>query len=234
VTDIPQVLVVGAAGMLGSKIVKNLLSLGNVRVRALLKSNDDDKAAALRRAGVEVVQGDLLKPETLDPACDGVRTIIAAVALGDQAVIVNGQTNLIRAAERAGVERMIPSDYSVDYFKLNKGDNYNLDMRREVSEVLASSQVKPTFVLNGGFTDVMLKWGPADYDAKTFSYWGEDDQKCDFRERRRSGLRHAGGAGPGDGGFDAPGRRRGSHYAGVQVGDRGGNRTCTSTSAQWF
>jgi len=178
-TDVPRVLVVGAAGMLGGKIVKNLLGPGNVRVRALLKS-EGDKAAALRRAGVEVVVGDLLKPETLDPACDGVRAIIAAVALGDRTVVVDGQTNLIRAAERAAVERMIPSDYSVDYFKLDKGDNYNLDMRREVSEVLTSSHVKPTFILNGGFSDVMLKWGPADYDAKTFSYWGEDDQECDF------------------------------------------------------
>ncbi|HYO80566.1 MAG TPA: hypothetical protein VES20_04125 [Bryobacteraceae bacterium] len=36
---------------------------------------------------------------------------------------------MARAAERNGVRRFIPSDFSIDYRKLDFGDNDNLDMR---------------------------------------------------------------------------------------------------------
>ena len=47
----------------------------------------------------------------------------------DRTIVIEGKKNLIRAAEAAGVKRMIPSDYSVDYFKLDYGDSYIIALR---------------------------------------------------------------------------------------------------------
>lgn len=177
----PTVLVVGATGTLGSKIISSLIQIGTANVKALVRAGKTDQANALQKLGVIPVEGDLLDPSTLPQACQGVDVIIAAVALSDRTVVVDGQKNLIRAAESVGVKRMIPSDYSVDYFKLNYGDNYNLDMRKEVAEALKQSTLQPTFILNGAFLDMFLQPGQGPIDADgSITYWGDGEQPCDL------------------------------------------------------
>lgn len=66
----PLILVTGATGSTGRFTIDTLLQHG-ANVRALVHS-DDDRAAALRGRGVEVVIGDLLDPESLRPALAGV------------------------------------------------------------------------------------------------------------------------------------------------------------------
>lgn len=66
----PLILVTGATGSTGRFTIDDLL-LHDANVRALVHS-DDDRAAALRARGVEVVIGDLLDPESLRPALAGV------------------------------------------------------------------------------------------------------------------------------------------------------------------
>ena len=178
----PTVLVVGATGTLGSKIVSSLIQIGTANVKALVRPGKADQAQAFQEMGVIPVEGDLLDSSTLPQACQDVDAIIAAVALSDRSIVIEGQKNLIRAAEAAGVKRMIPSDYSVDYFKLDYGDSYNLDMRKEVAEALKSSKLQPTFVLNGAFLDMFLQPGQGliESDGKTLTYWGDGEQLCDL------------------------------------------------------
>jgi len=64
----PLILVTGATGTVGSEVVKQLAATGQ-RVRALVR--DPKKAERFPKA-VEVVHGDLEKPETLAPAFAGV------------------------------------------------------------------------------------------------------------------------------------------------------------------
>ncbi len=64
-----KTLVTGATGTVGSGLIVELKARG-VDVRALVR--DESKAQGLRDAGVEVVIGDLGKPETLDGAFSGV------------------------------------------------------------------------------------------------------------------------------------------------------------------
>lgn len=62
----PRVLVTGATGSTGRFTIDNLL-LSGANVRALVHT-EDDRAAALRDRGVDVVIGNLLDPESLRPA----------------------------------------------------------------------------------------------------------------------------------------------------------------------
>jgi uncharacterized protein YbjT (DUF2867 family) len=180
------VLIVGSTGMLGSKIVSALLDKGNINVRAMVRSlNDSDernrkKIEQMQAKGVEVVEGDLMQPETLLQVCQNVDVVVSAV--GNNEVTVPGQKHLIDAAKQRGVKRLIPSDYSVDYRKLDYGDNDNLDMRKQVFEYLQQSGLTYTLILNGAFMDnVGTPYMPQfDLEHHIFQYWGDGETPLDF------------------------------------------------------
>lgn len=174
-----KVLVAGATGMLGSEIAASLLRRG-AQVRALVRpgSAGTEAARTLKERGAEIVPGTLERP---DRALDGVDVVVSAVQGGPD-VVVDGQVALLRAAEKAGVSRLIPSDFAVDLFRLDDGDNVFLDDRRKAHEAFAGTGVQVTSVLNGAFPEVMT--APfleiVDWEKGTFSYWGDGDQPCDF------------------------------------------------------
>lgn len=180
------VLVTGSTGMLGSKIVSALLDKGDIEVRAMVRSRNDSneenrkKIDEMQAKGATIVEGDLLNPASLPAACESVEAIVSAVS-GDEEMTVTGQINLIKAAAAKGVRRMIPSDYSVDYRKLDWGDNYNLDMRKNVFSALESSPIDYTLILDGCFTDIIFGsfLNIFDFAAGTFSYWGDGNTSFD-------------------------------------------------------
>src|SRR3954452_8261649 len=75
-TDKRPILVTGAAGQLGSvgRTVTHLLLGRGLPVRALVR-REDERAAALRAAGAEVVVGDLLDPADVYRAVSGTRRV---------------------------------------------------------------------------------------------------------------------------------------------------------------
>jgi uncharacterized protein YbjT (DUF2867 family) len=96
----PLILVIGATGTVGTELVKQLADTG-ARVRALTR--DSEKAKKLG-SNVEVVQGDLEKPETLAAAFAGVDKAFVATA-GAQLSVMEG--NAYEAAKRAGVTHLV-------------------------------------------------------------------------------------------------------------------------------
>ncbi len=182
----PTVLVVGSTGMLGTKIISALVDKGTTNVRAMVRpsSDSDDKNRQkidnMKARGVTIVEGDLMNPETLLQVCEGVDVVVSAV--GNNQETVPGQKNLIDAAKQQGVKRFIPSDYSVDYRKLDYGDNDNLDMRKQVFEYLQKSGLEYTLILNGAFMDnVGTPYMPQfDLEHNTFQYWGDGETPLDF------------------------------------------------------
>jgi nucleoside-diphosphate-sugar epimerase len=119
------VLVVGSTRILGSKIVAAVIDKGTVEVKAMVRSSNDSheqkrqKIDEMKAKGAALVEGDLIKPETLLLACAEVDVIVSAV--GNNEVTVLGQKKLIDAAKQQGVKWFIPSDYSVDYRQLSLG-----------------------------------------------------------------------------------------------------------------
>ncbi len=186
------VLVAGSTGMLGFKIVSALLEKGDVNVRAMVRfckaeatpTLDDSNAEnrqkidAMKAKGAIIVEGDVMQPETLLPACAGVDVVVSAI--GNSEVTVPGQKNLIDAAKQQSVKRFIPSDYSVDYRKLDYGDNDNLDKRKEVLEYLQLKGLEYTLVLNGAFMDMIAYIPLFDLEHQIFQYWGDGETPLDF------------------------------------------------------
>ena len=178
------VLIVGATGMLGTKIVSALLDKGNLDVRAMVRALNDSnpknrqKIDAMKAKGATIVEGDVMQPETLPPLCAGVDVVVSAI--GNNEVTVPGQKNLIDAAKQQSVKRFIPSDYSADYRGLDYGDNDNLDKRKEVLEYLQHSGLEYTLVLNGAFMDMISYMPLFDLEHQIFQYWGDGEMPMNF------------------------------------------------------
>lgn len=68
-----KLLVTGATGFIGSRLARALLARG-YEVRCLVRDRRTAQAQRLEEEGCEVVEGNLLRPETLKPATDGVET----------------------------------------------------------------------------------------------------------------------------------------------------------------
>jgi nucleoside-diphosphate-sugar epimerase len=122
-----QVLVTGASGWLGPRLVEALV-LGlpefgplsrpdsSLRVRCLVAPGQDGSALAMLSDRVEVVTGDLRKPEDCSRFCAGSRGAVLFHAAGlihprrvadFYAVNVRGTANLLDSAAAAGVRRAV-------------------------------------------------------------------------------------------------------------------------------
>lgn len=98
-----DLLVTGATGHLGSRVVETLLDTApdahiGVSVR------DPQQAEALRARGVEVRRGDFDEPDSLDTAFAGVRRLLLVSTTLDNATRIRQHRAAVTAAERAGVE----------------------------------------------------------------------------------------------------------------------------------
>lgn len=108
-----MILVTGATGHIGNVLVRKLVSAGR-RVRALIWKGED--TLPLQGLDVETLEGDLLEPESLAPAFEGVKQVFHLAGLISilpgadsllQRVNVEGTRNMIAAAQQAGVERFV-------------------------------------------------------------------------------------------------------------------------------
>src|SRR5437773_7290729 len=98
-----MILVTGSTGLTGGELVRRLSGKG-VPVRALVRKTA--KAEALSRLPhVEIVEGDMARPETLAGALRGVdRAMLISSSAPDMLEI---QSNFIEAARKAGVKHVV-------------------------------------------------------------------------------------------------------------------------------
>ncbi len=140
------ILVVGATGFVGRALTERLVREGH-RVRGLVRA--PGRAPPNPPAGTEWAVGDLLEPATLSPALRGIQTVYyLAHAMGSSdrtgAFAVRDRTaatNLLRAADEAGVERIV---YVGGLGDEASGRSPHLESRREVARILASGRPRLT------------------------------------------------------------------------------------------
>ncbi|MCL6458997.1 MAG: SDR family oxidoreductase [Gorillibacterium sp.] len=97
-----KMLVTGATGRLGTKVVETLLKTVPASQLAVSVRNPE-KAEGLQARGVEVRHGDFDLPETLDTAFAGIDRLLIISADGDNETRIRQHTNAVAAAQRAQV-----------------------------------------------------------------------------------------------------------------------------------
>lgn len=117
-----MILVVGATGLLGTRVCERLRAEGQP-VRALVRrTSDPDKVNALRSLGCELATGDLKERPQIEAACEGISAVISTASStrsrqqGDsiESVDLHGQLALVNAAKAAGVKRFIYASFRDD------------------------------------------------------------------------------------------------------------------------
>jgi uncharacterized protein YbjT (DUF2867 family) len=152
-----KILVTGGTGFVGPKIV-HALRAQDREVRALVRR--PESGAQLASWGVELVQGDVTDPASLEAAVKGCSHVIHLVAIlkgapaDFQSVMTQGTTNLVAAARQAGVGRFVlmsalgaddPSTGALPYYAARSA------MEREVAgSSIAYTIFRPSFVFGRG------------------------------------------------------------------------------------
>lgn len=138
-------LVAGATGKVGARAALRLKDRGR-EVRALVRGGAGrPEAAPLTAAGIEVVDGDLARPESLKPAVEGVETVICTATAMSQApgddlrrVDRDGVMALMEASERAGAQRFVYASLSSRFL----ADSPLVEAKRACEERLQSSRME--------------------------------------------------------------------------------------------
>lgn len=97
-----MILVTGGTGTAGAEVVSQLASTGTP-FRAMVRR--PEKAAALKLTGVQIVPGDLEKPQTLASALQGIDQVFLLCAPVPNQVELEG--NMVAAAKAAGVRHIV-------------------------------------------------------------------------------------------------------------------------------
>ena len=155
-------LVIGATGMVGGEICRQLVAAGKPARASVRPTSDPAKVQALRDLGVEVVEGDVRDRASLDAACAGVKAVISTLSsmpfayqlgVNDiESVDLNGAKALIDAAAGAGVKHLVYTSFSI---------NIDLDFplrnaKREVEAYLKGSGLTYTVLRPSYFMEVWL------------------------------------------------------------------------------
>jgi len=139
-----QVLVTGATGTLGHRVVGEATEAGH-KVRALSRKSH------VGYTGVHWAQGDLLSGEGIDAALDGIDTVIHCATQGTRAKDVVSADNLIAAAQRAKTANIIyVSIAGIDRIPM---PYYKVKLR--VEEALTASAVGHTIIRVTQFHDLI-------------------------------------------------------------------------------
>ena len=174
------IVVVGATGNLGGKIVNALLANGAEVVAIVRLETSKQKIEDLEKKGAKVFQVDTNNKSEIAKHCVGAHCMVSALAsLGE--TIIDAQSVFLAAAVEANVPRFIPSDYSIDFTNLKEGQNRNLDLRRAFHKHLEKAPIQATTIFNGPFMDLLTTDMPLIlFKQKRILCWGNPNQIMEF------------------------------------------------------
>jgi NAD(P)H dehydrogenase (quinone) len=138
--------VTGATGQLGRLVVEALLGRGVPAGRVVAVVRDPEKAAGLAARGVQVRRADYAQPETLGAAFEGVGRLLL-VSGNEVGRRVRQHENVVRAAERAGVELLA-------YTSILHADTSNMILageHKETEAIIRDSGLPYTLLRNGWY-----------------------------------------------------------------------------------
>jgi len=104
--SIRNIAVVGSSGFIGSRLIEYLQYLDTNDFSLLPLTRRAQSGARLKSQGIRLHQADVMDRETLDHLLKGIDILFYAV-VGDRSVIVRGLRNLLEAAARNHVKKII-------------------------------------------------------------------------------------------------------------------------------
>ncbi|AKM17727.1 Quinone oxidoreductase 2 [[Flavobacterium] thermophilum] len=143
-----NILVTGATGKLGTKVVETLLK--SVPAHQLAVSvRQPEKAEHLRARGVDVRHGDFDRPETLETAFQGIDRLLIISTDGDNETRIRQHTNAVNAAQRAQVGFIV-------YTSLANANESRLalaEVHRVTEEAIANTGIPYSFLRNNWYLE---------------------------------------------------------------------------------
>jgi len=145
-----KVLLTGATGFIGGRLLRELASKG-IRTRCLVRSAKSFLEALPCGVEPDVIEGDLLQPDTLPRTMEGIDTAYYLVhSMGGRSMFqykaylerdLHAADNFLKAAEEAGVNRIIYLGGLGE-----KADNLSEHLRSRlmVAQILQSTRVQTT------------------------------------------------------------------------------------------
>src|SRR5262245_25699827 len=158
-------LVVGATGPigLGGEICRLLRSAGRPTRALVRRTSDSQRIEKLRELGVELVEGDLKDPRSLELACRGARTVVSTASImvsrqpddTVERVDGRGQRDLIDAATACGVGSFIYVSFSGRIDREFPFRDAKRDVERHLKSTnLAYTILRPTFYMEVWLTPI--------------------------------------------------------------------------------
>lgn len=148
----PKVLLTGATGFVGGRLLLVLQDRG-VTTRCLVRSQERLPRDGEGTPGVELVQGDILDPSSVERAMKGMEVAYYLVhSMGGRSVLqyraylerdLRAARNFITAADAAGLQRII---YLSGLGETGDNLSDHLSSRQEVGRILQSGQAKTTIL----------------------------------------------------------------------------------------
>ncbi len=176
-----SVIVFGATGDLGSRVVKYLNALG-ANVRCIVRTGSVSRAKELLDSTrYEILEADYESIHSLEKACHGGSVVLSTVS-GLEPVVIDFQTRLIQASVNSGIKRFIPADFAVDYHQIAKGETRNLNLLEQFRKIADNTKdIQVTSILNGAFMDMLTGVAPFIlYPINRILCWGDRDIKMDW------------------------------------------------------
>ncbi len=175
-----KIIVAGATGNLGARIVKALTSRGADVISLVRVDTDVAKVRTLQDLGSKIARIDQGNTDQIAEAASGAACAISALQ-GLRDVIIDAQKAILDAAVKAGIPRFIPSDFASDFTKQPEGENRNFDLRREFYRALDHASIRATSIFNGAFGEILTYNVPVfDCKNKTIGYWDDPDWRVDY------------------------------------------------------
>ncbi len=180
-----MILVAGGTGNLGIELVPHLAARG-IPIRVLTR--DPDRGRQRLGESPQLAQGDARNPATLAAALDGIEAVVSAMtgfgpgAPGPRAVDYEGNLNLIRAAEAAGVQRFVlvsmdgaAADHPMELAR----------MKYRAEEALRASRLEWVIVRPNAFMELWaeIAGGPIIKEGKA-TVFGRGDNPINFNSAK--------------------------------------------------
>ena len=156
-----MILLTGATGKIGSALAKQLAER-TYRSRALVRN--PDRASGLRRIGIDIAEGDLSSPDSLDRAMEGVSALFLLTRAGPG--MVELEVNAIEAASRTGVELIVKLSAPGAHPRARLGIGR---WHGEIEEHLTASRIAHILLRPSYFMQNFLDFAPEIHSDGSFS-----------------------------------------------------------------